>query len=108
MNTIMIPGMPDLIDLVCETYNVTIEELSAYDQSQTISDIRHIVMTIAFEWYGMSNAEAAALVKRNHSATNHARKKVFALTKTDKAFAAMVDQLTDNLTSKLTGRCSTN
>lgn len=99
----MIPGYPDLMDVICRTYSVTPKQLHEQCKKRDIADIRHILIWAAIDIYGMTLAQAGCIVSRDDSTALNSYSRVIDL-KSDRLFAAKLALLTNQFSSL----CSTN
>jgi len=89
----------DVITAVCETYDVTVDQLRGKDRSRGIVEARHVTCWMLVKKMGMTLSEVGKtfLGGRDHTTVMSSIKRFNDIYETEDQFREKVDALVDNL-----------
>ena len=91
----------DVINAVCETYELTVDQLRSKDRSRVFVEARHVTCWVLVKKMGMTLSEVGKtfLGGRDHTTVISSIRRFHDMYDTEEQFREKVDALVDNLMS---------
>lgn len=80
------PKEHNVIKIICDYYNVSIEDLKGRNRKREIAEARHVTMYALTQWLNISNYLAGNILDRDRNTAIHSTNEVNNLMDVDKKF----------------------
>lgn len=87
--------------LVCDTYNVSLEEINTRCRENRIVFPRQLIMYLSMSWLSLTSHKAGDLFNRDHSTALHAKKTVLSMYDTEVIHRINIDNIEKKMLKEL-------